>query len=230
MDKLPFSIYDFFAYLSAGFVLLCGAAAAFVGGSGWQDTPTLMVGLLGVIAAYSAGHVLANISAFLLERLLVGRVLGTPTAVLLSDRPAPRIRHLFPGYFTSLPRNQRDRVLRQARRRADIEIAGPALFYHCFASVKHDDVVMVRLNTFLNLYGFCRNMSLALLVVAAMLGIGTALGSVDTGSAVPVGWWIAGCVAGSLGLLYRYLKFFRHYGSEVFLSYAELPSDRGEHG
>ena len=86
MDKLPFSVYDFFGYLSAGFVLLVGLAAAFTGTESWQRTPGATVGLLLVVVAYTAGHVIANLSGYLIEGTLVRRVLGTPSILLFQER------------------------------------------------------------------------------------------------------------------------------------------------
>lgn len=221
MDQLPFSVYDFFGYLSAGFVLLVGLVAAFTGTDSWQETPSLMVGLLLVVAAYTAGHVIANISGHLVEGAFVGKLVGKPSIVLFEAVPS-RWAKVFPGYFRPLPRNQRERVLERASA-AGIHKAGDALFFHCFGVVKEREPVAVRLNTFLNLYGFCRNMAVALLFTAVALLAGTLLGSAKTGAVVPPGWWAAGGGLASIGLLYRYLKFYRHYAVEVFISYAEGP-------
>jgi hypothetical protein len=224
MDKLPFSVYDFFGYLASGFVLLVGLAAAFVGNDDWQKTPSTIVGLLLIVIAYSAGHVVANVSGYLFEAKLVGRVLQTPTVNLLrTEEPKGWAVRLLPGYFTRLPEEQRARVLEKARSEAGIDKASPGLFYHCFGRVKGIDSVRGRLDTFLNLYGFCRNMALTLVIVGIALVIGSAaLHTAHTGHLVSPGWWAAGCVAGSIGLLYRYLKFFRHYATEVFVTYSEL--------
>jgi hypothetical protein len=222
MDKVPFSIYDFFGYLSSGFVTLAGLAAAFVGSNDWQKTPGTTVALLLIVLAYTVGHIVANVSGYVLEAVFVREVLGTPTHNLFTERPLTGIRRLLPGYYRLLPKEQRDRVLTKARERAQIGSVGEGLFYHCFAVVKGEEVVLNRLNTFLNLYGFCRNVAMALLIVSPALVLGTIVGSAQTGSLVSPGWWAAAAVIGAVGLVYRYLKFFRHYGVEVFTSYAEV--------
>jgi hypothetical protein len=221
VDKLPFSVYDFFAYLSSGFVLLVGLAAAFAGSNDWQETPSTVVGLLLIVIAYSVGHVVATISGHMLEGVLVRGILGTPTVNLLRSGDAPPWARIMPGYYRALPASQRDRVLEKAKAKAGITKPGEALFYHCFATVKEREPVMARLNTFLNLYGFCRNMAVAAFLVGIALAIGMLLGSAHTGSLVPPGWWAAGSVAGAVALVYRYLKFFRHYSVEVLISYTE---------
>jgi hypothetical protein len=221
MDRLPFSVYDFFGYLSAGFVLLVGLAAAFTGSNAWEKSPTTIVTLLLIVLAYSSGQVVANVAGHVIERRLVGGWLKSSTQILFAPAETGPVARLFPGYFRPLPEAQQRAVLNVA---AKSGIAGPGegLFFHCFARVKREEAVMARLNTFLNLYGFCRNMSVALVVVAVCLGAGSAAGSAHTGSVVSPGWWVVGSLVIAAGLFYRYLKFFRLYAVEVYVSYADI--------
>jgi len=219
MSQIPFSVYDFFGYLASGFVVLTGLAAAFVGSDQWQTAPTTIVAIILVVAAYAGGQVVANIAGFVLEAQFVGRVLGAPATRLFRDDKS-RWRGIFPGYFRPLPTEQAQRVLARASK-AGIEQPGQALFYHCFASAKSDEPTLLRLNTFLNMYGFARNMTIALLFSAFALLIGVLLGTAHTGSLVDPGWWAAGAGFLAGGLLFRYLKFYRHYAVEIFVFYAE---------
>lgn len=220
MDKVPFSVYDFFGALSGGFILLAAIAAAFTDSDAWQSTPSTVVGAILIVAAYCAGHVIANVSGYVLESRLVGNRLGAPTKVLFGERAQSRWRYVFPGYYKPLPAEQQRAVLAQAKRHG-IEQPGEGLFYHCFARAKADEPTMLRLSTFLNLYGFARNMTVALLLAGIALVTGSLMGSAHTGSLVSPGWWAVGAFVGAFGLLYRYLKFFRHYAVEVFINYAE---------
>lgn len=220
MERLPFSVYDFFGYMACGFALMAGLAAAFVGDDRWQKSPNAVVALVLVVAAYSVGHVIANIAGFVLEAKLVGSVLGPPSSVLFHETGASGWRRIFPGYHRALPLELRKRILDSARS-SGIQRPGVALFFHCFATVKSDERTMLRLDTFLNLYGFARNMCVALVCVSIVLTVGSLIGTAQTGPLVPPGWWAAGTAAAAIGLLYRYLKFFRHYAVEVFITYAE---------
>jgi len=77
---------------------------------------------------------------------------------------------------------------------------------------------------------FAGNMTVALLIVGGALVIGSAwLGTAHTGQLVSPGWCAAGSIAAAIGLLYRYLKFYRQYGLEVFISYAELAESSSAH-
>jgi hypothetical protein len=217
MNQLPFSVYDFLGYLASGAVVLAGLTVSFVGYEPLQQSPSLPVGLLLVIAAYVIGQIVANLAGDLIERRLVANRLHRPTDILLGFHvPDGLTKWLLPGYCTPLPGSTRDRV-----RNSSEGLEGGALFFHCHAVMKSDSVVRERLETFLNLYGFCRNMSLALVIVAACLGGGLVIGSADTGPVVAPGWWLAAAALAALGMLYRYLKFYRQYALELLTSYAE---------
>lgn len=216
---LPFSVYDFFGYLASGFVVLLATVAAFVGADVLNSSPSIGVGLLVVVASYTTGHIVAGIAGDLLERRLVHDRLGSPTTRLLSDSSTERKRP-FSAYRRPLPEATRLRIRARASEAGLIEVS-EGLFFHCHATLKKDEVVQGRLNTFLNLYGFCRNMSTALVIAAVLLGVGVALGCADTGEQISAGWWIVAALIGAVGMLYRYLKFFRQFGVELLTSYAE---------
>jgi hypothetical protein len=217
MNQLPFSVYDFFGYLASGVVVLAGLTTAFIGYEPLQTSPSLIVGLLLIIAAYVIGHIVGNLAGDLIERRLVRNRLRPPTDILLgSHNPGRVVRAVLPGYATPLPSRVQDQVKDLAGSRD-----GDALFFHCHAVMKSDPVVQGRLETFLNLYGFCRNMALALVIAAICLAIGLTLDTAETGPDVPPGWWLAAGVLAAVGMLYRYLKFYRQYAVELFTSYAE---------
>jgi hypothetical protein len=217
MNQLPFTVYDFFGYLASGAVVLAGCTAAFVGYEPFESSPGLLVGFILVIAIYVIGHIVANLAGDLIERRLVRSRLHPPTEILLGfQTPGKMEAKLLPGYSTPLPTGVKDQIIKLAQPRT-----GDALFFHCHAVMKSDSAVQVRLETFLNLYGFCRNMTLALLIVAFSLVAGLILGTAETGPAVGPGWWVLGSVVGAIGMFYRYLKFYRQFAVELLTSYAE---------
>ena len=223
MSRIPFGVYDFFGYLASGFLVLAALDLVFTGGSVLKSDMQLLPGLFWLVVAYVAGHIVANISSFLLERVLVERVLGRPHQVLFTAPPRRKGSRLFPGYYDALPQETRERVLKKANERAGITQPGPGLFLHCFAFVRGDEDTSGRLDSFLSLYGFSRNVAtaaaIAVLVLVAdlisMESVEVALRSVE------FRWAVAAAVA-AVGLLYRYLKFFRLYSVEVFIRYAEF--------
>lgn len=216
MGSIPFKDYDFWAYLSSGFLFL--AALDHILGTGMfsKEQWTVVQGVVAASAAYVVGHLAASVSSILFERLLVGRILGPPREVLFGIIKAPRfVRALMPGYFHVLPATTISKVLEKGQ---VLGIAGPGegLFWPAYDLAKNNAVVMGRLQAFLNQYGFCRNVAAVALIDAAMLYVSYRW---FNGSPQNL-WWSRGAALMGLGMLTRYLKFYRLYAVEVFTSFA----------
>lgn len=224
MDALPFSVYDFFGYLAAGFVVLVAATAAFLGDAAIRSTPSVIEDALLIVLAYVAGQLISTISRTVLERGVLARALGFPSDRLFSTSDM-WYRRLFPGYIEPLPTEIQTRVLARAFQQASLREPGRALFVHCHARVRRDAVIAARLETFLKLHAFCRNMTLAGMIAAVLLLIGSLVGTAQTGRLAP-GVWVAIALATAVGMFYRWLRFYRHFAVEVFTGYAELPDDK----
>lgn len=222
MDKLPFSVYDFFGYLASGFLVLVGAEFAFNGQWLLRKDLNIPCGIFWVVAAYIAGHIIANISGFLLEGQMVRKVLRSPEESLFQDEKRKFWCWIFPGFYCALPKETRDRILHKSEAKAGIKSCGRGLFFHCHPIVKRDVNTLARLNTFLNLYGFCRNVSMASIITVVILVIGVIA---DWRAGLQVQstkiWWAGAAAFSAFGMFYRYLKFFRQYTLEVFITYAE---------
>jgi hypothetical protein len=224
VNTIPFSVYDFFGYLGAGFLLLATVDFAFDGG--WIIHGKLeAVGFLTffwILFAYIVGHIIANVSGYVIEKRLVRGILKSPEENLFGEGQSGGWARPFPGYFEPLPAATRKRILAKSTGKASIDEAGRALFFHCHAIAKRDSPTLERLNTFINIYGFCRNIAMACTLAVPVIFAGAFRGCV-TGEPLYAQklWWalLAGLVA--IGMVYRYLKFFRHYTVEVFITYAE---------
>jgi hypothetical protein len=221
--KIPFSVYDFFGYLASGFLVLAAADYAYDAAWFLKKDLGLAFGVFWAVAAYITGHIIANLSSYLLEKQFVRAVLGSPEETLFEAKKTTGLARLFPGFYEPLPGETQERILQKAKAKAGINKPGRSLFYHCHPIVKRQQVTLERLNTFLNLYGFCRNISMAALLAIPVLLIGAYLDWRAGTHAPGAKLWLAGAAAVvSVGMLYRYLKFFRHYTIEVFITYAEI--------
>src|SRR5467141_3932536 len=99
MGAIPFTLYDFFAYLSTGALWLIGIDYAF--GMQWIVNAELTTGqtVVWVIIAYVLGHVNSHWAAWLLEDRLIRGLLGYPSV------------NLFPPGRPGVPRVIRGRIL-----------------------------------------------------------------------------------------------------------------------
>ena len=220
-----FNDYDFWAYLSSG--VLAIAAWDFAFGTSWilKEIWGVTDAVIIVFAAYVLGHVVAAPASWLLERVLVAKVLRSPSDNLFVDEQSGyrRLlkRWLLADYYQPLDPELRKRVLAQA---GDNPKIGESLFWKAFAIAKRDSNAYSRMSNFLNVYGFCRNISFVCFVfvtfnLASFAGIGV------PGARLPeptelAQWSILSIVVGFL-LLHRFLKFYRLYSVEVFVAYAE---------
>jgi hypothetical protein len=222
MDKIPFSVYDFFAYLSSGAVLV--ATADYVWGMGLmarQDVGAVL-GVTLIILAYVAGQIVAHFSSLFFEQTVVHRILKRPSFLLMGGKPSWKpYQWLFANYHRPLALSTQERVRLQAAAR-DCTAQDEGLFQHAYPLVTADARAQARLDDFRNQYGFARNMAFAFLVASVAI-----MGAYGLGRPVRLRW-AALAVAGGVTMFYRYLKFFRQYSYELFLRYAALPTpDRG---
>jgi hypothetical protein len=176
------------------------------------DNAQLSFWILITIVAYILGHVLSSLSKWLFELIIANKLLAPPYVNLFAERKSRIMNVLFPEYFVAFPERIRQEILRSEH----IDFHKPkseqprALYDEAYALVKTDKDSLSRLDTFLILYGFCRTISMTLLILAAALAI---KGSILVGT---VSFII------SLIMFMRYLKFFRQYSYELFLSSLRL--------
>lgn len=215
MDKIPFSVYDFFAYLSCGTVVL--VTADYVMGLGLlnRDKVAPVFAVFLVVVAYVCGHIVAHFSSFFFEHVAIGRVLKRPNALLFGEPPRRGLSWIFPNYCRPFPTTTIERVRKQLESRG-VSTTGEAAFLHAYAVVTATAERQQRLDAFRNQYGFHRNMCFAFGISAIAITAAHLVGP------HPVRWRWAVLAAGvSVALFYRYLKFFRQFSYELFLRYAE---------
>jgi len=217
LDKVPFSVYDFFAYLSSGAILL--ATCDYILGLGLlsQDKIAPLFAVLLVVLAYVCGHIVAHFSSFFYEHIAVSRLLKRPNDTLMGGTPRWRLhRIVFPNFCRPLPEEVQKRIAKRTQSR-NFSARGEGLFLHCYAVVTADETRQNRLDGFRNQYGFARNMSFAFLVAAVSIVAAHYIGV----HPVRLRWALLSGFA-SITLFYRYLKFFRQFSYELFVRYAEL--------
>jgi hypothetical protein len=215
-QKIPFTSYDFWAYLSAGFLLLFALDQVSSTRLLMRESWTVVQAVIAVISAYAVGQLVASLSSLLLERGLVGRLLGYPRSVLFDKAKAWLwVRRLMPTYFESLPPATQRSALQRAEK-AGVMSSGEALFWPAYAHARATPIVMGRLENFLNLYGFCRNMALVAFIDAALLYWSYLR---PNGPDEHLLWARLALLVG-IGMTFRYLKFYRLFAVEVFSSYA----------
>ncbi len=224
--KIPFSAYDFFGYLSGGGIVLAAFETQLKGEWILGQQVIFSQFFVWLVCAYVVGHLLSHLSSVVLEDLFVRRFLGRPEWILLGRKPKSFLGWIFVGYCQPIPEPNRKLICQKEDLDNATEEELKAYSHRAFHSVKGDKGTSERLTLFLSLFGFCRNASLALIVAAICFGISILIRStvardrwdellVDR--SIPLTTtFLAGGLFLSIGMFYRYLKFYRHYYKEIF--------------
>src|SRR5215510_1046782 len=170
MDKVPFDPYDFFGYLASGLVLIVGMDLVFgfpnVLGHDFKVVESTFL-LLGI---YIGGQLVAGPAKALLEDIVVGKILWRPNMNLFAEKKPWLRAHIFPAFYLALPDQTRKKILAKAAAEG-MQGTGEDLFLHVRYSpvVLKDNRLMERLGSFLNKYGFNRNLSFSSFIVGTSL-------------------------------------------------------------
>ncbi|AZO69953.1 hypothetical protein [Mesorhizobium sp. M1D.F.Ca.ET.043.01.1.1] len=217
------SDYDVFAYLPQGFFVLAAAdfffGTSFVIHANWD----VSTGVFVLFLSYAAGHLVAGPASRLLEAGIVHDMLKPPSVHLLLAEPSASqlSQFLLPSYFSPLSRTMRARV-QTALEKAGSDLRGDEAYWVAYSVAKRDEHAKPRLANFLNVYGFCRNLSFIAAVTAELLFVQAWVAPrLDTfGSAAHEFAAAVGFALISFQLFKRYLKFYRLYSIEVFVTFA----------
>ncbi len=243
---LPFSLYDFFGYLFPGgifWVLLLFSSEisqaikfTFGGVPLKEDIGALyfrfvtafeasaVIGLLLLLViSYITGHLVASLSSYFFERILVERWLGYPATTLfqlskkrgLSDEIPKCVfkkvfRFIFRALFGKFTRPYSQDFIESYKRKFEthFEIAptNPSdVFWLSFEYIaQNSSTTLSRCLHFLNLYGFSRNLSMVFFLVFVF----------DLVRCSPVEALVY--LVLSLFLFVNYLKLLRRANDEVF--------------
>ena len=232
--SVPFTLFDYFSYLIAGFVLLlsadyslCGLShvTAFEVKTGWIWLAVFL------IIAYVLGHAIAGVASPLLQRGVVDRWPGRPCEHLLTSAPesAPaKSRRAWREYHTPLAKPVQDAVRKAAQKAIGADeppLDTGAIFNISDACVRKDADSYAFIERCASLFSFCRNLSVALLASAILFAWGgyfhTVAQNQDKSGPLVAGWLlITVAFVGSVALFFRYLKFYRLHAATVFYSFA----------
>lgn len=222
MDKIPFSIYDFFGYLTPGALFLISIDYFLLKQQLIKSAAeNLITGFVSLILVYIIGHIISSVSCWCFEKIFVKKFLKPPSVTLFKDkRSIVKLKKLFSTYYNPLSKNVQDNIIKKLGIESETseDEKYNAMFQLAFSRVKIHEPSMLSLNNFLYLYGFARSVSLVCLVMVLILFVSSVFYKI---SICP--WWIVGFIFAFIMMFFRYLKFYRYYDRDMFLSYLSLP-------
>jgi hypothetical protein len=219
MDKTPFSLYDFFGYLAPS-ILLVVSLDYFIYSQKMlaYAAQNVVTGVISLLLLYIIGQLIATPAALLLETLLVKKYLKEPKETLLKINPLVKgFKKIFSSYFKPLSPRVRINILKAFSLPENEELQtekADEIYQLAFSKVKKDEKAIQRLYIFLNLYGFARNICFTSFLIAIILLIN----SLQTGTWYNNYWMLCYIIIGII-MLFRFLKFYRHYAYDLYLSF-----------
>ena len=222
-DWFPLTSYEFYAYLTSGMVVLAAADRAFMGSTLASHTDwKVVIVVFWTAIAYLIGHIVAIPSSAIFEHLIAKRVLRDPSAVILGLQPQ-RFRERCFGTvvgareYEPFPADYRAGIVTKLARALNVtepSIQADAAFQCAFTPARSIPDSAARMDSFLNQYGLCRNVSFASLIATVLLTILAC----RTGDRIDV-LLAVGAGALALGLFIRFIKFYAAYTREVYRAF-----------
>lgn len=219
----PFTDYDFYAYITSGVIVIAGVDYALFDGLLVNRTEwTIVQGVFWTMISYLIGHVTASFSSFFLEQILTKKVFTAPEMIILGLKK-PRIFErvfgsLFAVEYQALPKILIDEILEKMTVRLKCDRASlndkNLIFQTAFSVARYEPTSDSRLDQFMNLYGLCRNVSFAFLLVAILMSWKMARVPTEIDM-----WLLVGCLIMFVGLFGRFLKFYSAYTREILRTF-----------
>jgi hypothetical protein len=144
--NIPFSAYDIYGYLSNGFLFLCAVEYAFFGTSLADREWKVGNAAFYLVLAYIVGHIIANVSSYLLEYWVVRDGLKSPEETLFQPQQNTWRAFFFPIFYRPFPEETQKRVLAVAEKNG-FDKPSRGLFLHAHTVVKQDKVTLERLTS-----------------------------------------------------------------------------------
>jgi hypothetical protein len=223
MKDLPFSLYDFFAYFASGLVVCLAWDHSFNREAIIRSNPSALQIVAIAVIAYIIGHIAAYVSGVWIEQYFLRGWLGRTSLTMVADKPpvgrgALLLRRLFKFHFYPMPEDTRTRLIAAAERDG---VPHSGLAAHAQMIARADPITSARVAIFLNLYGTCRNLIIALFAAAVILTFGAiwppfAWTGHDHSDLVLAAFTLIAAYV----FIFRYLYFLRLYDMEAYAAYA----------
>lgn len=248
--QIPFTDYDFYAYLTSGLILIsaCTLAISQFGGalplSLIEEFRSLHLAaqfILGGIISYTVGQVVASVSASMFEKRLVKDLLNShPVLIIMGlDRHVPAIVRLLGGreYCQMSPVLQ---AIVRAKLGAGLDRSGltsarfmlgrddeslMAEYQLIYSEARRSSDTAARMDSSRNQYAFSRNMALVSLLCGAIYFL---LGIYCLFTTKGIVTWPLSlsclCALMTVGLTARFMKFYAIFYSQAYRGYLSLPA------
>lgn len=218
--------YDLMGCIPPGFVLLAGIDYLFGTQLILDGDWDVAKGTLVLFMAYIGGHVVATPSSAILEKTAIHRWLKEPLRHMLWGTGIKWWHRLISAdYFRPLAPSSRNMIKSKLPTGMQEITDDDGTFWYIYSIAKRDVHAQLRLSNFLSLYGFCRNISFAclLIFIATSAKITLAYFEIfstqtkETDVLIVIGSALAAYM-----MFQRYMKFYRSYTGELLSTFSQI--------
>ena len=225
-DWFPFTSYEFYAYVAAGIIVIAAVDYSFAGAtlSGRPEWSAAQA-VFWILATYLVGQLIAAPSSAVLEHWIARKIFLPPIEVALRTT-SRRKRELFVAYvfayreYSPLPAPMTEKIRQKACSHLGIsseELTAESIFEIAFSIARSNSDTDARLDQFLNLYGFSRNICFSAFVATLCLGI-RAYHEPDRLTLL----LLIGTAILCIGMYGRFVKFYAAYSRDVLRTYSAM--------
>jgi hypothetical protein len=226
-DWFPLTNYEFYAFVSAGMLLVasvdyCLAGGVLVNREEWSVVEVIFW----TIVSYLAGHLCASASSIILEQFVTRQLLRSPTEIITGISRRRWIDHAVSFLAASrreyipLPEPLRRRLLSRVSSAVEhpaSELSAETVFETSFSAARANPDTAARLDQFLNSYGLCRNVSFVSFIGVALLARRYTANPNDQDLLLLISATVM-----AFGMYGRFFKYYSAYTREVLRIYANL--------
>lgn len=179
--------------------------------------------LIMMLFCYVIGHIIAAISSYLIERLFNNGLLKFPSENLLDNSKRNWFQKRFKNYTRAFDEEFIMKFKSIFALRFGSEPKNKDVFWLCFADISNRSPMgFNRVTHFVNLYGFSRNISGALLIYIILRILVSAISTIDVYTLIILGFYFSG----ALIMTKNYLKLYYRQCAELYYHFYALHTDK----
>lgn len=218
-NYFPFTDYDFYAYLTSGTLMLAVIDFAFNDASfltyeNWNFAQIVAA----VTAAYVTGHIIATFAPLFVETFATSKLISKPITLQLGyETPnfIERLIGLLVGrYYGPFETSIQQQIIARAREKLELESkekpSAEDVLQVGFRSSFSSENTRFRIDSFLNQYGFCRNIAFVALLATLIFAGKSFCSDFPLGIQLVTGSFIV-----FIGMFVRFVKFLSSFQAEV---------------
>lgn len=177
-----------------------------------------------IFFCYLLGHLVSAFSSLILEKLIIKQLMGYPSTILVSGNPVTK-KWLFGSYRRTLKPQIINEIKKTIKKTFDYDVHKEDYYWLCYSYIITTRPYLAsRIHHFVNLYGFSRNVTGALIIylICRFFIFFLLLGSaIDRFSILSMALMNIAAVS----MFWNYLKLFKRQAVDIYYLFLAVHND-----